>query len=551
MMVRVFRQRFVADLLVCDQVYIHAKAMIVDDRTVIIGSANINERSQRGDRDSELACIIRDTDMIDSTMAGKPYKVGRFAHTMRIRLMREHLGVDVDELEAEEGTHEDLLQKEAKPEEMKGDEDAWDPDHQQEPHGEGKPQVGDTFHWTRSIVKSVAENTGQVVGGAKEVVNLGMQKGGEHMGKTFGILEDEMEGASKEQVQDEENETDADRIVKGTKESKGFASTVVPTLEEKVMAEGRPPADQREGDEPRTITVKERQDGTTNTPPRMTQGDIEKDQPGGDEQKPKHSTVEEDAQRQLGEKTTMHNSDTDDTRKLGVDPDVKQQVEEKSHEIIRPMAPITEEGKDQPRRIQDQFPPPDIANSPGIAKNGRLSNDRLSVPSSSPSYPSSPDAPSSDAGSSTDSPPAPPSNFDSSRSRSASTSHGSKTTLSSGGGSNSGETFSSKANETAVNRNKITSSLRRNLREKGKNVYTLPVPAPKVDPHGFSDPLVDSFYKDVWMTAAVRNTQAFRKVFRCVPDDLVQTWKQYREFQVSSHARASCGRRRRGESSRG
>lgn len=38
---------------------------IVDDRLAIIGSANINERSQRGDRDSELAAIIRDTDMLD------------------------------------------------------------------------------------------------------------------------------------------------------------------------------------------------------------------------------------------------------------------------------------------------------------------------------------------------------------------------------------------------------------------------------------------------------------------------------------------------------
>jgi phospholipase D1/2 len=37
----------------------------VDDRLAIIGSANINERSQRGDRDSELAAVIRDTDMID------------------------------------------------------------------------------------------------------------------------------------------------------------------------------------------------------------------------------------------------------------------------------------------------------------------------------------------------------------------------------------------------------------------------------------------------------------------------------------------------------
>jgi phosphatidylserine/phosphatidylglycerophosphate/cardiolipin synthase-like enzyme len=39
--------------------------MVVDDRLVICGSANINERSQTGDRDSELAAVVRDTDMID------------------------------------------------------------------------------------------------------------------------------------------------------------------------------------------------------------------------------------------------------------------------------------------------------------------------------------------------------------------------------------------------------------------------------------------------------------------------------------------------------
>ena len=37
----------------------------MDDRLVIIGSANINERSQHGDRDSEIAAVIRDTDMVD------------------------------------------------------------------------------------------------------------------------------------------------------------------------------------------------------------------------------------------------------------------------------------------------------------------------------------------------------------------------------------------------------------------------------------------------------------------------------------------------------
>ncbi|PWN31347.1 phospholipase D, partial [Meira miltonrushii] len=95
--------------LTTEQVYIHAKAMIVDDRLAIIGSANINERSQRGDRDSELACVVRDTDMIDSTMAGKSYKVGRFAHTLRVRLMREHLGydVDADEVQSDSGEKDD------------------------------------------------------------------------------------------------------------------------------------------------------------------------------------------------------------------------------------------------------------------------------------------------------------------------------------------------------------------------------------------------------------------------------------------------------------
>ncbi|EPS36233.1 hypothetical protein H072_10273 [Dactylellina haptotyla CBS 200.50] len=88
--------------LVTEQLYIHAKCMVVDDRIVIIGSANINERSMLGFRDSEVAAVVRDQDTIWSTMAGRPYLVGRFAHTLRLRLMREHLGIDVDELMAQE-----------------------------------------------------------------------------------------------------------------------------------------------------------------------------------------------------------------------------------------------------------------------------------------------------------------------------------------------------------------------------------------------------------------------------------------------------------------
>ncbi|KAH9875714.1 hypothetical protein IAQ61_003178 [Plenodomus lingam] len=91
-------------MIVTEQLYIHAKVMIVDDRVAIIGSANINERSMLGSRDSEIAAVVRDTELLDSYMAGQPYKVGKFPHTLRMRLMREHLGIDVDSI-----TEDDLI----------------------------------------------------------------------------------------------------------------------------------------------------------------------------------------------------------------------------------------------------------------------------------------------------------------------------------------------------------------------------------------------------------------------------------------------------------
>ena len=36
-------------------IYVHSKGMIVDDEYVILGSANINQRSMEGTRDSEIA----------------------------------------------------------------------------------------------------------------------------------------------------------------------------------------------------------------------------------------------------------------------------------------------------------------------------------------------------------------------------------------------------------------------------------------------------------------------------------------------------------------
>ncbi|CAO3630936.1 unnamed protein product [Mucor hiemalis] len=85
---------------VTEELYIHAKLLIADDRVVIMGSANLNDRSQCGDRDSEIAMLTEDKDMIPSRMNGEPYQASRFAATLRRQLWKEHLGlIDEEEID--------------------------------------------------------------------------------------------------------------------------------------------------------------------------------------------------------------------------------------------------------------------------------------------------------------------------------------------------------------------------------------------------------------------------------------------------------------------
>lgn len=62
----------------------------------------------------------------------------------------------------------------------------------------------------------------------------------------------------------------------------------------------------------------------------------------------------------------------------------------------------------------------------------------------------------------------------------------------------------------------------------------MPTPTPIIDPESFVDPLSDEFWKDQWIAVAVHNTEIFRKVFRCIPDDLVTSWASYKAF--ANHA---------------
>ena len=65
--------------LVTEQVYVHSKVLIADDETAVVGSANINDRSLLGSRDSEVNVVVKDRASV---------------RALRERLFREHFGGD-------------------------------------------------------------------------------------------------------------------------------------------------------------------------------------------------------------------------------------------------------------------------------------------------------------------------------------------------------------------------------------------------------------------------------------------------------------------------
>lgn len=74
-----------------EQIYVHSKLLIVDDLIAIVGSANINDRSLHGGRDSELAVCLTDTQSEEAPLDGsKPVKVRRLVHQLRMDLWKKH-----------------------------------------------------------------------------------------------------------------------------------------------------------------------------------------------------------------------------------------------------------------------------------------------------------------------------------------------------------------------------------------------------------------------------------------------------------------------------
>ncbi|CAO1628953.1 unnamed protein product [Parajaminaea phylloscopi] len=425
--------KFRGGQLTTEQVYIHGKCAVFDDRIAIIGSANINERSQRGDRDSELACVIRDTDMIDSTMAGRPYKVGRFAHTMRIRLMREHLGVDVDALEQEEqdeNLKELRRQQHERPRKGTSDEhadedgqaevdttSAWDPDHEQR-RGVDEAEEG-------NVTKVASRHRIQNLGNHAALAVKDSSTGAKNQIKNY--LDDPKDTL-------EEGKNPAARAKEAGIEEDGEVSDSEADVE--------------------AFQDEEKRDDNLNELLEHRQ----KDAKDGSVERPEDSAG-------AGVKGQTRPEDSEARHKEGLSTTVEERLLVEASDDYG--------SEDRHRRAVSENPEDEV--------HQRLGNDRHRMNESA-------SAPILDA------------------------------------------------------RGQREEARRRINAHMSANPWAPPLSVPEIDPHAFTDPVCDSFYKDMWLAVAVHNTQIYRKVFRCVPDDTVTTWSEYKAFMAWGDRLAKSGK---------
>lgn len=80
---------------VTEQIYVHTKVMVVDDMYALLGSANINDRSLLGERDSEIAVLVMDGDVsrADTCGTGSKAEVRAYAHELRKKIWSKLFGI--------------------------------------------------------------------------------------------------------------------------------------------------------------------------------------------------------------------------------------------------------------------------------------------------------------------------------------------------------------------------------------------------------------------------------------------------------------------------
>lgn len=190
-------------------------------------------------------------------MAGKPFKVGRFAHTLRVRLMREHVGVDVDGLD-----EEDLMAN--NPVTPEHGQTVWDPDSEQEKgqvsgvtrvaKSEQRTAAGALFSTTLDGIEQghVSCHLVQVLFADSFSLRTAIQGTGEASSgsaikvlRKMGLASNQAGHGAGDQTLTEERKT----FTRDGQEETGFASAVIPTLEEKTVA-ANPPQQSKTEDEP-------------------------------------------------------------------------------------------------------------------------------------------------------------------------------------------------------------------------------------------------------------------------------------------------------------
>lgn len=96
------------DQPVSEMIYVHSKMMIVDDKVCIIGSANINDRSMLGSRDSEIAVIMEQTVKTPGKMSGVEVMKSKSIAELRIKCWRSLFGFEAQEVDPEDPLNPDL-----------------------------------------------------------------------------------------------------------------------------------------------------------------------------------------------------------------------------------------------------------------------------------------------------------------------------------------------------------------------------------------------------------------------------------------------------------
>lgn len=84
------------DVPVSEIVYVHSKLMIVDDDFAILGSANINDRSMMGSRDSELAVVLTQEHKVQGHIGGVYCDVSYLIREFRKNCFKASFCLNID-----------------------------------------------------------------------------------------------------------------------------------------------------------------------------------------------------------------------------------------------------------------------------------------------------------------------------------------------------------------------------------------------------------------------------------------------------------------------